>query len=290
MKINERLYPHPVLSHFSDDIINSLFQLTPKIAAGRHSYKLEVTARTNNKELQDLLRSSKAQYALHIECSATRFRSLIKSNEGHFSAEIPAEQLDGNVDLCSLIIATEDIQSYTNEKFHPDYQGISFTINKGDVLAVGQDKTFDALKDIDPLKYMSSIFKVRPNHQNATEPFQVTYDEYILISLSEVNFKNYAQLRSDADKQPVLAAMIIIPALTYVLGEIKTASQINNIDEFQEKRFFRVIQKKLRELGCDPDAPNFWEDNSALLLSQQLTGDPLTKSLQLMMDTEEDGE
>mgnify|MGYP000701424699 CR=1 FL=1 len=67
--------------------------------------------------------------------------------------------------LVKSAIQVEDIENYKNRNFHPDYSGASFTVSKGDVLAVGLDRHFDANKDIDPLQNISSIFfsKLRKN-------------------------------------------------------------------------------------------------------------------------------
>jgi hypothetical protein len=288
MKINERLYPHPVQSHFSDDLTDCVFQVTPKIHTGKNSYKFGVRARTSSPDLRALVTSGQATYAIHIECAATRFRRLITATDEEFFEEIPGDCLDGRTDLCSLIIATTDIPEYRNRNFHPDYGDISFFVKKGDVLAVGHDIFFDATKGIDPLQNVASIFKVRPNHSTAPEPFVVDLqNNYIVILLSEQNFLAYSELRKDQDRQTTLASMIVTPALVFALEEIKSSAGDSEDEWFMELRWFKVISSKLKLAGYKDLAS--WSEEPSLLLAQKLIGDPLSSSLKLMLDVEDEG-
>lgn len=287
MKINERLYPHPVQSHFSDDIINCQFQSTPRIDTGKNIYKFSVVARTSSADLQKLIQAHKAAYALHIECATTRFRKLITSFNSDFQEDIRADYLEGRVELCSLVIATEDIEDYTNKNFHPDYGVTSFAVKKGDVLAVAQDRFFDAIKENDPLSNISSIFKVRRNTSSEENvPFTVELmGESIVILLSEENFHIYSDLKRDDDKHSTLASMIILPALVYVIETIK--SQAGDDSSFLERRWYRVIHKKLKEKGFNLEDIESLDSESSLVIAQMLVGDPVSTALKTMLAIEE---
>lgn len=285
MKINERLYPHPVLAHFSDDLTGCVFQITPKVHPTRNAYKLRVRARTSSKDLAALVADGKAAYGIHVECAATRFRQLFTSRDVEFFDEIPGEHLDGRVEICTLIVATDDIPDYKNSNFHPDYGDMAFLVKKGDVLAVGNDIFFDATKNIDPLQNVASIFRVRPNPLADAPPFAIDLqDHYVVILLSQQNFQSYSQLRVDQDKQATLASMIVTPALVHVIEEIKAGDE----NAFFDLRWFKVVSRKLKALDCDPADPSAWSEDSPLVLAQKLVGDPLTSSLQAMLDAEDE--
>lgn len=290
MKINERLYPHPVQSYFSDDLKDCNFQMTPRIHTAREAYKLHVMARTSSPDLRALVADGHASYAIHVECAATRYRRLITSVDEEFFEEIPADLLDGRVEVCSLIVASKDIPEYRNRNFHSDYGDTSFFVKKGDVLAVGNDIYFDATKDIDPLQNVASIFKVRPNLNAANESLMVDLQDHcVVILLSEKNFGFFSQLRVDQDRQTSLASMIVVPALVFVLEEIKSAAISGDIDEFNDRRWFKVIAKKVKQLGLDPDKLDTWASETSLVLAQKLVGDPLSSSLKSMVDLEDEG-
>src|SRR5205823_5190425 len=113
MLVKPRLYPHPVLSPFGDDITDAEFQATLAVAGTKTSYVVKVTARTSNKDLRSLIGSRKARYAVHLECSATRYRALFASDQESFEFEIPASLIDGRVEVCSFILSTRNL-SYSN--------------------------------------------------------------------------------------------------------------------------------------------------------------------------------
>jgi len=204
-----------------------------------------------------------------------------------FFEEIPGDNLDGRVEVCSLIVATEDLPEYRNSNFHPDYGDNSFFVKKGDVLAVCNDIYFDATKNVDPLQNVASIFRVRPNPDPNATPFDIDLqDHYVIIQLSHQNFTAYSQLRSDQDKQSTLASMIVTPALVRIIEVIKSAGE----DDFFDLRWFKVVSRRLKDMGCDPSKESSaWKEDSPLILAQMLIGDPLSSSLQMMMDVEDEG-
>lgn len=286
MKINERLYPHPVQAHFSDDLIDCLFQVTNNINPAKHAYKLSVTAKTSSRDLCALIENNKAQYAIHIECAATRYRRLITSFQPNFYEEIPAEKLDGKVELCSLIVATEEIARYKNANFHPDYGATTFLVKKGDVLAVGQDSHFDAIKEVDPLQNISSIFKVRVNRGLESLVTDLQGDN-IVVYLSQQNFDAYSELKMNQDFNTILASMIILPSLIQALETIKVELDGDD-DSISERRWFRVINRKLKDNGYNPDESDTWQSESTLVMAQKLIGDPLSLALKAMRELEYD--
>lgn len=289
MKINERLYPHPVQSHFSDDLTDCIFQVTPKIHAGKNSYRFHVMARTSSADLRALVTDGKAAYGIHVECAATRYRRLITAVDEEFFEEIPGDCLDGRTELCALIVATSDIPNYKNRNFHGDYGDMSFFVKKGDVLAVGQDIFFDATKNIDPLQNVASVFKVRPNRSSAPDPFTVDLQsDYVVILLAGQNFSAYSELRKDQERQTTLASMIVTPALVQALEEVKRSAAEGEEDPwFADRRWFKVIASKLKAAGYKDLSA--WSEEPSLVLAQKLIGDPLSSSLKVMLDAEDEG-
>jgi hypothetical protein len=288
MKIKERLYPHPVQSFFSDDLVGCNFQVTPVIKANRNFYSIEVSARTSSSDLHSMISEKKATYAVHIECAATRYRHLIKFSETSHVEEIPADFLDGNVELCSFVIADCDIEKYTNSNFHDDYYGVEFYIKKGDVLAVSHDAQFDAEKDIDPLEKITSIIKVRENRLQDAPPIDVDInDEFIVIKLSEKNYQSFAELRKNNNLQTTLSSMIVVPALIYCLDQVKTAAETDD-HWYEHKKWFKVLARRLKKMGFKDMKE--WKEESSIVLSGRIIDDPLTDSLKMLVESEDGAE
>jgi len=280
MLIKRRQYPHPVLSYFSDDLVDCEFQTTLTHSTTKTAYVFNAVCKTSCRDLAGLIKDGRAKYAFHFECNTTRFRRLFASHEDEFSFEIPAAEIDGKVQICSFILAAQDIADYKISNFHSDFNNARFSIRKGDVLAVDYDRDFFAEKEIDPLKKIPSIFTVLINNSDGAPPYDYELGEYkIVIYLSKENFERYKMLELDQSLQTTMASLIIVPALSLILEQFRADSSL--FSEHEEKRWFRVLNKKLEGIGIDikNDATFI---NTSLVVAQQLIGDPVTLSLKAL--------
>jgi hypothetical protein len=288
MKVKPKYYPHPVLQKGSDDFVDCEFNVSIEPKAEQNNYYFTVTAETTSKDMEELIEKGSAYYSIHIECKNTRFRKIIKFTEKNYSFKIPASSLDGKVEICSFIIAASNIENYTNENFHPDYDGISFKVYKGDILAIGDEFSFSADKEIDPLIKVPSIFNIiRDDSRNVPIDIDASTDK-INIVLSKDNFEKYGILKSLQKDYNNLTALIssllIVPAIVLVLENIKVRLESTDdaetlLEELEEThRWFRVLKSKLEDLGINIKEPNAFTE-STLTIAQKLVGDPLTQGL-----------
>ena len=289
MKVKQKYYPHPVLQKGSDDFVDCEFNVSIEPKAEQNNYYFTVTAETTSKDMEELIKQERAYYSIHIECKNTRFRKIIKFTENNFSFRIPASNLDGKVELCSFIIAACDIDNYTDENFHPDYDGISFKVYKGDILAIGDEFSFSADKEIDPLIKVPSIFNIIRDDRRNAPPIDIDAGtDKVNIVLSKDNFEKYGILKSLQKDYNNLTALIssllIIPAIVMLLENIKVRLESTDdvetlIEELEEThRWFRVLKSKLEDLGINIKEPNALTE-STLTIAQKLVGDPLTQGL-----------
>lgn len=288
MQIKPRAYPHPVLSSFSDDIVGSTIQSTIVVRGTKSAYTFDVTVKTSNRDLQKLISERAAQYAVHVECATTRYRSIFSSDEERFSFEIPSTLIDGRVELCTFTLAKSSLPKYRNHGFHRDYGTLTFFVNRGDTLAVAADQIFSADKDIDPLKRIPSIFSIVPNE--AEDPPQIDINmsgQKIVIALARNNYKAYAFLRQSQPMHPVLNSMIIIPSLVAVLEEMRRVN--GNPDELatlESRRWYRALARRLKDFGVNPTEPNAFIESS-VALAHKIVGNPLSDGLQTLKGIEE---
>src|SRR5579875_258765 len=218
MQIKPRSYPYPVLSHFGDDVINSVFQPVVTVSGSKNSYSFNAIFKTNNSDLLQLVAKKAAKYAVHVECVQTRYRNIFTSGEEKFSFEIPSGLLDGRVEVCSFILAAKPLEKYKNANFHPDYAKLSFRIGKGDTLAVGHDREFTAEKKDDPLRKIPSIFSIVPNEDANAPGMDIdTSGAKVVVKLSKTNFDAYRALKADQSLHPLLSVSMIVPALVAVI-------------------------------------------------------------------------
>lgn len=280
MQINFRQYPHPVLSYFSDDVPNVDFQTALNPIKTHNTYIFNASAITSCNGLREYVQDEKAKYAFHFECQSTRFRKMFTSFNDKFSFEINTDELNGKVEICSFIISNVEDDQYRLEEFHEDYEGHYFSIKKGDILAIDNERSFYADNEIDPLQKIPSIFSVVPNFNEDALPMDFDASgNKIVVSLSPENFERYKYLSVDQNLQPLLSALIITPALVSILESIRGSEAS---DENEDSRWYQVIKNKLRSLDINLATST----DSTVVIAQRLIGDPLTQSLSALESLE----
>jgi hypothetical protein len=261
-----------------------------EVKGNKNAYVFDAVFKTNNADLLQLIEQKKARYAVHIECTQTRYRNIFKSNSEKFSFEVPAGLLDGRVEVTSFILATKPMERYRNDCFHPDYAKLTFRVRKGDTLAVGHDREFTAEKKSDPLRKVPSIFSIVPSDEDDATGMDVDMGgDKVRITLSRANFDTYTSLKADQSLHSMLAAAIIVPALVTVIDEIRRAAVERGTDGLAERRWFMVVARRLREVGIDPDNADSFLDTS-LRIAHELIGQPLSASLEGLRIILQDGE
>lgn len=290
MQIKPRSYPHPVLAHFTDDIINSVFQPVVTVKGQKNAYVFDAVFKTNNADLLELIAQTKATYAVHVECTQTRYRDIFRSANEKFSFEVPAGMLDGRVEVTSFILAAKALDKYRNESFHPDYAELTFRVSKGDTLAVGHDREFNAEKKTDPLRKVPSIFSIVPSDEKDATGMDIdSSGPKVRVTLSRPNFDAYSTLKSDQSLHAMLSTAVVVPALVTVIDEIRRAGSDGTIEGYKDRRWYLVVARRLREMGIDPETPDTFVDSS-LRIAHVMLGQPLAASLEglktILQDTE----
>lgn len=116
----------------------------------------------NNKGIQILLSKRILTYALEVQCVSTWFRKLYTIHENRV-IRLDPQMIHERVELIPCIVVATSIEGFTNEDFAEEYQDMKFDLNAGDIIGIGQKRTFDALYQNDIIKNGSSIVDVGGN-------------------------------------------------------------------------------------------------------------------------------
>lgn len=250
MHIKAKLYPYPVLAPtFNNDYVDSDFNVQAVTQIEPSEVIVSLTPILNNKGIKQLIDSKKAFFAVHIECSLTSYRELIKIDENGLQYRIPADKIEGPMSLCPFIIANENIESFVNDKFNKDYANVSFDIEKGNILAVGQECVIRVEKENDDLTNVPSVFAV--TEIKDIERTDIVIDNTgnkINIQLPEKEFTQFKIAMNNPATISILHSMIIIPAL------MKCFEDLKNSDFYlqcSDKRWARAVKKALSKFGID---------------------------------------
>ncbi len=223
MKVNTKSYPHPVLGNGDD--IQGTFKVDFTYELGRDSVSLNPIFTLSNKTLESLIKKGKASFVAEAECRSTFFRDSFATGNNIEKFTIPSRLLRERVSVGFFICANEDIKNYKPDGCHPDYQGMPFDVEKGDVLAVGGNCEFIAEKDFDPLRPpVSSFMSIREGRCHEG-PIEIDYtSDKITIELSKSDWQNYINIRNQKVAEGTLHASVVLPVLIDAIYKVKEGS------------------------------------------------------------------
>lgn len=276
MDIRYKMYPYPVLAYFLDDYKDK-HAFDVKITQVKDGFdtKLVFEATLTNKELLGLVRSRKASFVYHLECSQTGFRKVIRTDKFSLPYVLSNHEVKNIVQICPFIVATKDITSYSSTDFDDDYKGMTFDIEEGCILAVGQQVDADVSDSIDDLANTPSIFSIVQNTDETIKEMKVDGNgDKIVIQLPFNDYYSYKSLSQNPKFEPVLNALTIVPALVFAIEEMKRwDSEEMNRREI-DCGWFRSIKHVLsKEFNCDVESGLSGMDS--MELAQKIIGSPL---------------
>lgn len=263
-----KTFPYPVLSETTDDILNSNFS----VDVTQKGEELFFEFSLQNEILEELIKEKKVEYTLHIECSKTRFRKIYTFLENTKKIYIDPKLLKDRVEICSMLIAKEDILNYSSPNFNEDYEGLSFNLKKNSILAYTHDIQMNVENNIDALKSFPSIFMIIPNNDKNAEDmaFELTQSK-IKIVLNKRLYDLYKEIKSSIAIQSNLGALFVVPVLTEILASF------NSLEEtYSDANWYLAISKRLRELNIEPSSEL---SERAAAISQKILGNTLYESL-----------
>lgn len=279
MQIKNKYYPYPVIAAGNDSYEDATFTSDADYAMDAHNVKLILCAETDNQMLNEMIKSGSVKYAHHIECQQTCFRKLVLTDEKVHEEIIHESLLNGIVQICTFLMANEDLVGYANPNFAKDYRGIKFNLDKGCVMAIGSQVNITINKDKEDLSRTSSIFSIRRDHDPSHTELQVsTTGAKIVVLIPEKTCNQYLNLSNQAMFVPVLHSMVIMPALMQVLSELKEAAQQNVLYNYEELRWFRGLKKTAEKLQIKFDQDALAQIN-AFKTAQQFLDTPVVKAL-----------
>ncbi|MCC2232078.1 hypothetical protein LKD81_13910 [Lachnospiraceae bacterium CLA-AA-H215] len=284
MDIRYRLYPYPVLAADMDDYIDSSFTFAIVSEKKIHEIKLSFRLNLKNDGLADLIQSGKAEYLIHIECPRTCYRHAIKTTDYDYDYCIPERKLNGRVSICAFIVAKQNLPAYYNHAFNTDYEGLSFSIDRGGILAIGGQYTFNVIKDMEDLARIPSIFTICKRAADSDNGMEIDMDgNKIAVTLSNDSFCRYKNLASELKYQPAFHSMLIMPALIYVFETLRR----EGVDNYNDKRWFIAISKTFSKYNVKLNAETL--DNSpSYTFAQKILDMPVDRALNALAEWSDD--
>ena len=249
MKINLKSYPHPVLGNGDD--LSGVFSVDFRYELSKQDVALICVFDLKSKAVEELIKKGKASFIVEAECTSTFYRNGFSTQKTADKFIIPSKLLRERVTVGFYICSNEEIANYQPSDCHPDYKGLKFDIEKGDVLAVGGYCSFIAEKEFDPMRPPLSSFVAVVEGIRHTGPMEIDYSsDKITIELSKADYKNYCDTVREKAVQGVIHASIVLPVLADAIY------QVNGRDnDHADRNWFGRLESILESKGLANKPP-----------------------------------
>jgi len=271
VKISNFNFPHPVLFKKGNDYESSSFDAYVNIKLENSNYKIECNFELDNKTLIGYLKSNKVSFGIHVECFFTQYREIFITQKYEKVFEIDSNKLDGNVEIVPLIIASEKIHSFITREATSIFDGLSFDIDKGDILGFTDQVIFKAEKNIKNISNMKSIVEVRKNPGKEIMTLDLMGSK-IIIFLNEEIYDIYQEVQENQDIEAIIISTLAVPALIEVIEDIKRDGRGEGYG-----RWYDVLESRLEKVGYSVDSEDFEQESSSNLV-QLIIGKPLLRA------------
>lgn len=275
-------YPHPVIDT-SDDVASDFEVLNVQITPTQQDIEITYEIRTDDPDLLDLLDRGYAMHSLRWRCSTTISTGEMKPEEyqrtptGYrLKAWLDQQLVKGDVTSDVRIIVTQETKAHQWKRQHPDYEGASFDLQSGDVLADAGSFKFSADKLYDPLDPpIGSCFRfVRSTSLN--KGIKVTFDSNETVDV-QIPKKTFDDFKLFANRPDFQVALVVLPALMETLNFIESN---RNEEPLDDKAWFISIEKLVEERGG-------W-DQKKLDLAQRILENPIDTAIRAGLLSEEE--
>ncbi len=266
-------YPYPMLRTKPIDYKNSIFTASIKKKIKNDGFSLNITYDVDNSEIKGLLNRKVLAYAIQLQCISTWYRDLHISDSEEQEIFIPSNLVHERVDLCPCIVANEKISNFTNSDFTEDFDGISYEINKGEVVAIGERQKFDAIYKNDIIKKGDPIVHFVNDERSSVMFCEWEYD-VIRIHLPKEQYKKYNEIgKYESWKVPMLNAIYVVPAIVQGIYEI-CQDEINHGQGTLERySWYKTLKIMIMRVAKDDDKE-----------FKRMLSDPIKTAQRLMND------
>lgn len=280
MRIRQKFYPYPVMERGNHSYKEFSYNVTTTVKVDGYNIVFEFDADIGDSKIAELIATGKAVFAYHIQCAQTCYRASFETKEKSFKKTIKEDDLNGLVEVCPFIIVKEDIKAFSSDNFSADYMGIRFDIDKGGILAIGDQSQHTINKDLNDLNNTSSIFMVTtaPNTEYMSVDIR---DTKIYVVLPQEQYGIYRSISKNPTTQKTMHAMVFVPALMYVLMELKIRwDSYHNFAEYDGSRWTLALEKVAGKRFSKP-LEDLLTNREPLELAQMLLKNPMNEAFEL---------
>lgn len=301
MQLKNKLFPYPVLNS------NTMLSTYPgKIFAFNYTLDENIEAvllqdvrfSTNSEYIKSLYKQGIIEVVCVIECSQSVSRRCEIIYEQGRTIELAKADYNGKIEISMFAYAKENFEMKADE-FQSDYHGLSFKIDKYDIVAANDGIVFK-INHLDKEDSASkSIFSITIDESLDDDAgYNVSYlGKKIEIYMSRKQFEKYNVVYASQDFKEVFFNMLLVPVLTEALTSIRAELESeSDLDDICDKyAWFYSIKRGYKKQFNKELIKSDYLEMSPIVLAQQLLGNPLgyaltniVKTINENKETEED--
>ena len=282
MRTNNRILPYPVLGNF--DAVYPLVKRDDLDPADpdvkKESVHFDFKIHNGNQRIKELISEGKAEYMCDIYCEKTHLQKRELSSEPHFEFDLNRREISGHVSFEFFVVLKESI-SYSNPEFNEDYAGRTFELDKGDILAVFPNASYNASLLYEEMYAVGSFIRFKDDGENE---YNIDLNEdFIYIKLPHTMYSIYeGYIRGNDDYSDIILSSLVFSALEYAIvnydpdlhstkdwadalqARFKSVSKNTGLELFNPKHAHKIAQLIFQ----DPFKRLF---NQIVMLNQKLT-------------------
>lgn len=236
-------YPYPVLLEETRYFKNSYIHAEYFKSSSKNAHKIRIVCELNNDEITQFIQEGKAVYTVQVESPNAFYRKIFQFSNPNIEITISNDEVIDYINIGVAIVATEDIENYTNKDFINEYQDITFSIKKNEILAICDPRNdIEITYEGEVLKEVKNIFKLKK-----TEEKFMSYNlenERILVFVPKDYLNTYVQYKKLESKDVIniLNTTIFLPILTNVIADMGEESNLSKI-------WYKTLKKKIKEIA-----------------------------------------
>lgn len=236
-------YPYPVLLEENKYFKNSYIHAEYFKSSNKTEHKIRIVCDLKNEKIEQLIQERKAIYTVQVESPNAFYRRIFQSTNPNIEITISNDEVIDYIDIGVAVIATEDIEDYTNNDFIDEYQGIEFNIRKNEILAICDTRNnIEITYDGEALKEVKNIFKLKK-----TDEEFMSYNlenERITVLIPKDFLNTYIQYKKLGSKDTIgiLNTTIFLPILTNVIMDMEDERNLSKV-------WHKTLSKKIKEIA-----------------------------------------
>lgn len=286
MQVKNKIFPYPIINNNKNySNFNELaFDLIYEPEETKNAYILKNTRFfTESKTILKLIKEGKIGITVVVESSNSVYRKSFEITEETKDITLFKSEFLERVDISMFAYAKKDF-IFQSDEVDEDYLGISFNIDKYDIVGVNDGFNIRFKHDDEEDNLIHSIFSINVGHNLEEGEYLVEFDigRKISINLPENEYKNYKIIYTVPVYKEVFFNMLLIPALIEGLSLCKAmlddpSKDLEDVGNHY--LWFRSILTSYKRLEGKELTIETFKGCSLSSLSQKLLGKPLGEAL-----------